>query len=133
MSHCREAKFNFRHFQGEVRQLRQDKSRADDKVQELEIVSICIVQSFCYCKTLNICSINILQFNQNDILAPFNFGGYDTPQLRLLKKILCIFFDSFPTLLFSLPGRSPGRAILLPPVSALALAAAAAASALAKC
>ena len=26
-------------FQGEVRQLRQDKSKSDDKVQELEIVS----------------------------------------------------------------------------------------------
>ena len=63
------AKFNCHHFQGEVRQLRQDKSRADDKVQELEIVSI--MQAFCYCKTLYICGIKILRFNKNDILAYF--------------------------------------------------------------
>ena len=31
-----------------------------------------------YCKTLNICGIKISRFNKNEILAYFNFGGYDT-------------------------------------------------------
>ena len=31
--------FFMEHLQGEARQLRQDKSKADDKIQELEIVS----------------------------------------------------------------------------------------------
>ena len=43
------------------------------------------------------------------------------------RLIRCVF--SLPVLCFSSPGRSPGRAIVLPPASALS----AAASALAKC
>lgn len=30
-----------------------------------------------YCKTLNICSVNISQLNQNGILAYINFGAHD--------------------------------------------------------
>ena len=31
-----------------------------------------------YCKTLNICGIKFLRFNENVKMANLNFGGYDT-------------------------------------------------------
>ena len=53
--------------------------------------------------------------------------------LGQLKKI-CVVQVSLPTLIFSSPGRSPGRAVVLPRASALVVASAlAAASMLAKC
>ena len=30
-----------------------------------------------FCKTINICGINFLRFNDNDILTYFNFGCHD--------------------------------------------------------
>ena len=54
------------------------------------------------------------------------------PILRHFRVILSGYM--YHKALFSLPGRSPGRAVVLPPASALALVSAlAAASALAKC
>ena len=40
-----------------------------------------------YCKTLNIRSVKFLRFNENDILAHFNFGVHVIPWLKKVKKI----------------------------------------------
>ena len=56
------------------------------------------------------------------------FSRYDWVNRALLERFCCT--GNKQEVLFSSSGRSPGRAIVLPPVSALASAAA---SALAKC
>ena len=40
-----------------------------------------------YCKTLNICGIKFSRFNENDILAQFDFGVYDILWLQIVQKI----------------------------------------------
>ena len=40
-----------------------------------------------YCKTLNIRGVKFLRFNENNILAHFNFGVHDNPWLKIVKKI----------------------------------------------
>ena len=40
-----------------------------------------------YPKTLNIRCVKILQFNENDILAHFNFGAHDILCLKTVKKV----------------------------------------------
>ena len=39
-----------------------------------------------YCKTLNICGNKLSRFNDNDVLAYFNFGGHDLPWLQIDSK-----------------------------------------------
>ena len=41
-----------------------------------------------YCKTLYICGIKFSRFNDNDVLAYFNFGGHDLPWLQIVKKVI---------------------------------------------
>ena len=48
-----------------------------------------------YCKTLNVCGIKFSRFNENDILAYFNFGGHDIPWLQMVKKIFYKFVTFF--------------------------------------
>ena len=50
-------------------------------------MSICSLDSLVFYKTLNICGIKISRFNENDILAHFNFGNHDIPWLQIVKKI----------------------------------------------
>ena len=40
-----------------------------------------------YCKTLNIRSVICLRFNENDILAHFNFWVHDIILLKEVKKV----------------------------------------------
>ena len=42
-----------------------------------KIDSVKIIGGNGFCKTLNICCIKILRFNENDILAEINFGGHE--------------------------------------------------------
>ena len=39
-----------------------------------------------YCKTLNIHGVKFSRFNENDILAHFNFGVHDIVWLKIVKK-----------------------------------------------
>ena len=50
-------------------------------------------------KTLNICDIKISRFNENDILAHFNF---DIPWLQIVKKISCKLVTVFLTFFFTI-------------------------------
>ena len=50
---------------------------------------------YMYCKTFNIWGIKFSQFNENDIMAYFNFGDDDIPWLQMVKKILCKFVTFF--------------------------------------
>ena len=42
-----------------------------------------------YCKTLNIRCVRFSWFDDNDILAHFNFGVNDILWLKIVKKIRC--------------------------------------------
>ena len=44
-----------------------------------------------FVKTLNICGIKYLRFNEYDILAYFNSGGHDIRWLQIVQKILFKF------------------------------------------
>ena len=53
----------------------------------------CAVYS--YCKMLNIRGIKFSRFNENNILAYFNFDGHDIPWFQMVKKsdVNCNFFS----------------------------------------
>ena len=40
----------------------------------------------CYCKTLGIWGIKIVQFNESDLLAQIISGIYDIPRPQIIKK-----------------------------------------------